>query len=266
MINNEGTPPSGTGWKTAWHDGRHSAVHINEDDGLVSVQLPPCEHHDGRSFCRHCMPRLAAASDAARRCLDPQAEPLLEEIKAEGTWREFVALHNPIAKNAFAMRFDVAMKVSALKTIFTTKKDTGPFERLKVVSYTTQSKVCDANHLRAFRVRLKDGPSEAFTKRLWDARLSFIVDGERLVDKVRLKDLLGMHEVVLSRPVPEKTCLFNAIGLTKGQQADDNDWLGYMCPNGTNISAEIEDVPSGGGLVQLEVSWDLVSYSTKKKV
>jgi hypothetical protein len=202
----------------------------------------------------------------ARRCLDPLAEAVVEEGKGEGEFPEYIALVNPIAKNAFAMRFDGALRVTCTKMLYTTRRDGDPFpDAVSASRYTTQAKVCDAFHIRAFSVRLLDGSPSEYVRRLWAARLTLLVDGEALADGVPLKELLGMREYPIPRPVDGRRNLFDACLIDEEQNAIAEEWLGHMLPNGSEIEATVEGVPGGGGLVKLAVSFVLGRYTTKKK-
>lgn len=263
----------GPGWKNPWKDPKNNDnVFFNEDEAVVSVDLSKrCDSHTEESFCRHCLPRLVAAVDAARRCIDPKAEALVEYVvDAGGPWPPYIALVTPMirsgeaAPKAFAMKFNGSDRVMATKTLYTSKLDDYRFDGpVTLADYRTQSRVCDAKHIRAFSVRLKDGVSEAYARKLWEAKLSFMIDGEILVGKMFLKDLLGMKEFVFPRPMPDRCLIFDACALRDDQTTDPDKWLGYMLPNGSDIQVKLDDVPGGGGLIQIETSWHLANYTTK---
>ncbi len=259
-----------SGWKIPWQDSEHGdRVFFNDDEALVSVELGRrCSDHSERGFCRHCLPRFVAAVDAARRCLDPKAEALIEYVNtAGGQWPETMALVNEYVKptpTAFAMRFDGATRVTATKTLYTSKRNDYRFDRpVALIDHVTTSRVSDCKHFRSFSVRLKDGIPKAYARRLWEAKLSFAVDGENLVSRVMLKELLGMKEFVFPRPMPDRSCLFAAYSLRDDMMADPDQWHGYMLPNGTQIHVELDEIPGGGGLIQIETSFHLAAYTTK---
>jgi len=258
------------GWAKPWQDSvTGDAVRFSEDEALISLDLSErCDFHSSDKFCRRCLPRLVAAVDAARRCLDPKAEALVEYVnEAGGPWPKCLALSNPQQEpaKAFAMRFGGAFRLTATKTVLTSKRPDYAFDgSVALLDYVTKNKVCDAMYLRAFSVRLKDGTPEASARKLWDAKLSFVIDGERLVSKMFFKEFLGMKECVLHRPI-RKPLLFSALVLDSEEQPVDPDrWIGYMLPNGTDIRVELDGIPPGIGLIQIETSFHLVNYTTRK--
>ena len=182
-----------------------------------------------------------------------------------------MALVNSMAENAFAMRYEETQTVVFRKPILTTK-DPGPGfgYSLMLANYTTSSQVCNAYHLRAFKVRLQDGPKEEYIRKLWDAKLTFMVDGEKLVKEARFKDVLSKGEVVFEKK--KGSVLFHASTIdvigTFGKPMQDLDvkWSGYMLPNGSRLSVSLSGVPDGGGLVMIETQIDLASYTTRAEV
>jgi hypothetical protein len=254
----------GPDWKVAWKDEKTGdQVHLHEEGGLVLVDLAErCDFHSKESFCVHCVKRIEVAGMQARHCVDPRAIPEVQVVeKAVGQWADFMALINPIAKNAFAMRFDIARKLSSTKMIYSAKRENLDFPwKLQVIDYTTTSQVCDSNYIKSFRVRLQDGFSQPYVERLWKSKFTFMIDGEKLIKEVPFRDLLGMKEVLL--PKVEEACLFQAGSLDNDNNARA-DVPGYMLPNGSRIQAEMVNVPMGGGLIKIDIEFDLVSYTTK---
>lgn len=263
----------GDGWKGVRHDDKSGDdVFLHEEDALAMVSLSAvCESHRKDSFCLRCLPRLEAAAAAARSALDPDAPALIEELPSESPeFPEYLALYNPIQKNAFAMRLDQPRKLSATKMILTSKRPDYVFERpVSIIGYSTESRVCDAIFLKAFHVRLEDGVPEAYAKRLWEAKFSLSIDGEPMVSGRPFRELLGRKEILLPRPVDGQTCLFAATAV-KGPpdgpaEVYANDWLGYMLPNGTRIDAKLDGVPGGGGLIRIKIGWSFGMYTTKSR-
>ncbi len=252
-------------WKEGWRgkSGKDTVL-FNADEALVGIDfLGRCPSHHRDTFCLECLPRLKEIVAAAQAVIDPEVPAVAEEISASSeNLPEYIALVNPIAKNAFAMRLQKPTKMVARKPIYTTRNPEHKIPGLiTVVKYVNRHQVCDCAHLRGFYVRLGDGLSSEYAKRFWDARLTFSVDGSRLIDQVRVGELLPKKEVVF-QDTGDKNCLFLACAVSEVQEVDRKDFLGYMTPSGTTFLVELENIPGGGGLVHLEVGWNLPEYTT----
>jgi hypothetical protein len=273
MSTQKGSP--GPEWKHVWKNAKTGDdVYLHEDDGAIFLDMADRghEHPDG-TYCHLCLPRLNVAGDAARKCLDPNASAFVEEISGKDDGPQFLALVTGVQlqasgeKRAFTMRNDGGLKVISTKPLLTTKKDNKPFDYpIQLVDYVTQNQVCDASYLNAFSVRLKDGVPEHYARRLWEAKLTFEIDMEKLVKEVPFKEILQRKEIVLPKSIPDRSSLFSALSVTDpvgDAKADENEWLGYMLPNGTRIRVILEGVEGGGGLIFIETSFKLVRYTTK---
>lgn len=255
------------GWKSKLGEDR---VHFNGDEALVGIDfIERCPFHSKDVFCRSCLPRLMDVLAAAQQVIDPEVPAVAEKISGDKTFPEYIALVNPVAKNAFAVRLQDPVKLVARKPIYTTKDPTrgipGP---ITVVKYVNKNQVCDCPHLRGFYVRL-EGASEEYARRFWDAKLTFQVDGDRLADRIPIHDLLSKKEILFKDEMKDG-CLFLACAISKdtaegrpGPVVDRSDFLGYMTPNGSTFLVTLEDIPGGGGLVHLEVGWNLPEYTTR---
>lgn len=108
--------------------------------------------------------------------------------------------------------------------------------------------------------------SEDYAKRLWDCPSSFLIDGDYLTERIPLRDMLGKSEVLLERK--KEVNLFSANGI---KNPDENglgevhadDFVGYMLPRGSRIQFIMEDVPILESHVNIEVEFDLVTYTTR---
>lgn len=272
-MSQKGSP--GPEWKHVWKNAKTGDdVYLHEDDGTVFLDMAERGHdHPDALYCQLCLPRLSAAGDAARRCLDPKADPFIEQITGKDDGPEFLALvtgrrlADEGERKAFAMRNDGGVKITSTKPILTTKKDNKPFDYpIVLADYTTESQVCDANYIKAFSVRLKDGTPEHYARRLWETKLTFAIDDEPLVKQAPFKEILQRREIVLPESIPDKCPIFSAIAVLDPMgeaKAVEDEWLGYILPSKSRILITLEDVPGGGGLVFIETSWKLVRYTTK---
>ena len=270
----------GEDWKEEWSNPATDDRVVFHEDGLIGVDLAErCKEHPVTAFCPMCIKRLVAATEAARRCLDPEAPAVHVVAPDKGEMPEYIALVNAIANTAFALRLDRSLRVCATKSIYTTRHEgdeklPGP---ITLVDHKTESMVCDSIYVRAFTVRLGDGIPEADAKRLWEARFSLSIDGELMISQVPLRDLIQQREILLE-PL-EQGCLFPAYPFKTDPKmeanpslpgvdqntVDTSKFLGYMLPNGTAIHAVLADVPRGIGLVKVEVGWTYGSYTSKAK-
>lgn len=274
MHTQKGSP--GPEWKHAWKNAKTGDdLYLHEDDGSVFLDVADRghEHPDG-IYCHLCLPRLNALGDAARKCLDPKSEAFLETIPGTDDGPEYIALVTPTQGNrsAYGMRRDSGIKIVSTKPLLTTKKDNNPFpDPIFLAEYRTKSLVCDATYIKSFSVRLKDGVPEHYARRLWEAKFTFEIDGEKLVKEAPFKEILQRKEIVLPEPIPDRSCLFDACemnnpeGMLGKTEVDASKWIGYILPNLSDIKATLDGVQGGGGLVFIETSWKLISYTTKKK-
>lgn len=207
--------------------------------------------------------------DAAQpMAIDAEATVIIKETRAL-KFPGYLALFNHISKKAFRMRLDRPMKLSAMKLIPTTSQHADHVldRPIVILQHRIESNFYDAIYLKAFQVRLGDGIPETFAKRLCEARFSLSIDGESIISEESLRGLLGREEILL--PVKERTLLFHAYEFKDGavdmDHVDMDHWVGYMLPNGTQILAELEQVPGGGGLIRLEIDWHYGIYTTIQK-
>lgn len=277
MTTQKGSP--GPEWKHAWKNAKTGDdLYLNEDDGAVFLDVADRGHdHPDGVYCHLCLTRFNALGDAALKCLDPKAEAFIETIPGTGDGPEFLALvtfrkAQSDERSAYAMRIDGGVKIVSTKPLLTTKKDNNPFpDPVILADYTTKNMVCDANYIKSFSVRLKDGVPEHYARRLWEAKLTFEIDREKLIKEVPFKEILQRKEIVLPEPIPDRVCLFSACevndpeGLLGKTDVDASKWIGYVLPNLSEIRVTLDGVQGGGGLIFIETSWKLISYTTKEK-
>lgn len=257
-------------WKEGWNNmPAPSRVLFNADEALVGIDfIERCAAHGQDTFCRICLPRLAKVITAAERVIDPEVSAIAEELPATDDVPPYIALVNPIQKNAFAMKLFQNRRIVARKPIYTTKHPSMTLPPLTIVKYVNSSKVCDCPHVRALSVLVEGDFTDEYRKSLGKAKLTFSIDGERVIDARPLGELLSQKETMFSRMKGDRCCLFEACGigeksaLGEGPVANGEDFLGYMTPNGSTFRVDLEGVPSGGGLVYVQVSWGLPEYTT----
>jgi len=251
------------------------SVGLDEGRALTQIEVGSCPNHETGFYCRSCIFRLKDLVKAAHSALDHEVEGIVSESVAKGNCPKLIALVNTTSQTAFAMRYVETHTVLFKKPILTAKGPGPGFEYpITLADYQTRSMVCDAHYIRAFRVKLLDGPGEGYIRKLWDAELTLDIDGEKVVNKARFKDILSLKELILEKKA--KSILFGACLLKKYPKTLEygkpieisypEGWVGYMLPNGSGIKVVLDGVPDGGGLVMIETSIDLATYTTKAEV
>jgi hypothetical protein len=238
-------------------------------DSLVDIHLEKlCTHAEG-TYCIFCISRLRWIAEIAQRLLDPGSSAYaIEEKKQPGQFPEHLALVNFFVKSAYCLKFDILWKVRGFRTIPSgVAGETNTSRKLlSLLDYKTSCRVSDAQYIRGFRVRLGEDTSEGHAKLLWDRPVSFLIDGDYLVDRVPLRDLLGKSEVPFKRD--ETLNLFHASTVRNPDdqgmgEVHSDDWVGYMAVNGSHVQVIMEDVPVLESPVKIEIEFDLVSYTTR---
>lgn len=163
---------------------------------------------------------------------------------AERIYSQHLSLVNPhsCVAGSYPMRFKEAYKVSAVQKFdlkFTPK-----------MTLTTKAEVCAAHYLRALTLRMHGSLPENLEKVAGSLR----VDEETLIDHIYLTDLMKIGEVVIERS-KKMPLLFDA--------ENDRHWVGYMLPNGSNISFELSDLPQKFDPFKVIFEFELATYSTK---
>lgn len=178
------------------------------------------------------------------------------EVKPVEPSSEKLLLVNEPGGTAFAMQF-VESKRLVFHQILGAQEAVGP---IKVFRHTVETAVRDALFMRDLSIRiLHDGEIEE--DRLEEAKLRLCIDDEVMIDGQSLLSFYRTDgKVVL--PLDGKG-LFFAVKLTEDGEADQNDKLGYMLPNGTIIDATLEGTPRVEYPFTIEISFWLGLYTTK---
>jgi hypothetical protein len=191
----------------------------------------------------------------------------IEQVeKNDGQYPEFIAFVNSATnpKVAYQMKFRAIHRISVTKKLIVVSGE--------VAKFWTCAEVCDAYYLRSFKISLNDGLSSSYLDRLSKSHFSFKVDGERVLDKVPFGDILSSKEHKLPRRPLEKSDLFEATTLSNDYaksnwdpkaEANYDDWVGFMLPNGSLIEILFEDLPFEHGVPSVSVEIDLALYTTK---
>ncbi len=261
------------GWRTFWRDKENGDdVFLNESLCIVGVDLSECcSSHEKGTFCRRCMPRAVAAIEAARRALDPEAPAHVRSVSTQEQWPRRAALYNEINEKAFVMRATRAKRVTMLKTIISGDSMADPVGRVYAGKYVHSTRVCDAEMVRGFFMRLLDAPKD-YVNRFRNAKVLVLIDGEQVVH-APFSDFENGPIARLVKPPKSKGCLFQAFEVPDATEPlgvpqklpSGSTWMGYFIPNGTIFEVILKNVPGGGGTVQFESAWNLGTYTSNQK-
>lgn len=239
------------------------------DDHLIIIDFKKlCTHADG-AYCCFCISRLKLAVETAERLLHSSiTHDAVEEEGQVGKFPEQVAITNYAQGKAFCMKLNFIRKIRVHREILgRADGETGASQKLLIaLDYRTHCRVHEAEYIRGFRVHLgKDTPEES-AKRFWGCPSSFLVDADYLVEKKPFKDLLGKNEVLLDRK--KEANLFGASAVRNpdeegGGEVHSGDWIGYMIPRGSHVQFIMEDVPILESSMNIEIEFDLVTYTTR---
>jgi hypothetical protein len=167
----------------------------------------------------------------------------------EGNYPKRLDLLNPFNGKSFPMQLKSAYRICASKEM-RAKENQSRFSRL-----TTTSMPAEADHLRAFTVRMEDPRPEI----LKNARAAFSVDGEILIKGTAqfprtcaLRDLL--QETVFEKSKERQHAFFEA--------RDKGAWVGYMLTNSSVIEFNLYDLPEKFEPFKISVDFELIRYGT----
>ncbi len=175
---------------------------------------------------------------------------------------EYAALINPNACAAYAMRCEGRQDIKQRNVIATgsTFDGTTVIADQTILSTTTKSAVCDAKMFVTPFVELYNDVSLAYASAFVTSRLSFDIDGEKVVNKSAVNNHLLCPACLIARqPTDSLTILLGCnceLGLLGMCQM-------FFLPNGTEITAILEDIPAGGGSLNVVAGVILVDYTTK---
>jgi len=173
---------------------------------------------------------------------------------------EFAALINPNACAAYAMRCEGRQDVKQ-RTVIATGTTTGSLLAAQtILSHTTKSQVCDAKMFITPFVEVYNDLSLSYASQFVLALLTFDIDGEKVINKSAVNNHLLCPACLIARqPTDSLTVLLGCdceLGLLGMCQM-------FFLPNGTEITATLDDVPTGAGDLNVVAGVIMVDYTTK---
>lgn len=180
---------------------------------------------------------------------------------------EYAALINPIACNAFAMRCEGRADIEQTLVVDTGLTPGGTPINAQTMNVTTQSQVCDAKMFICPFIKLLTPVSPDYAGQFFLASFTFSIDGELVINNSAVE----MHLVcpacqIAVQPSPPTTDPA-AVRLLLGRTEDE--MLGccqmFFLPNGTNIIATLNGIPTGAGPLRINTGVILANYTTKAR-
>jgi hypothetical protein len=180
---------------------------------------------------------------------------------------EYAALINPIACNAFAMRCEGRADIEQTLVVDTGLTPGGTPINAQTLNVTTQSQVCDAKMFVMPFIKLLTPVSPDYAGQFFLASFTFSIDGELVVNQSAVeKHLLCPACQVAVMPSPPTTDPA-AVRILLGEREDE--LLGgcqmFFLPNGTNIIATLNGIPTGAGPIRINTGAVLANYTTKAR-
>lgn len=175
---------------------------------------------------------------------------------------EYAALINPIACNAFAMRCEGRQDIEERRVVATGDSLDGPTVDAVVLDTVIETPVCDAKMFILPFIKLLNCITPEYASRFYTSRFTFDIDGELVVNSSAVENhLLCPACIVCSQPTTSFTMMIGC--------PCETALLGtcqmFFLPNGTRIRATLEDIPSGGGDLNINTGAILVDYTTKAR-
>lgn len=173
---------------------------------------------------------------------------------------EYAALINPNACAAYAMRCEGRADVKQ-RTVIPTGNTEGTFlADQTIMEHSTDSQVCDAKMFVMPFVELYNDLTLGYASQFVLSLLTFEIDGEEVIAQSAINNhLLCPACLVASVPTAAVRILLGCdceLGLLGMCQM-------FFLPNGTDIGAVLENVPAGGGDLNVVAGVILVNYTTK---
>lgn len=174
---------------------------------------------------------------------------------------EYAALINPIACNAFAMRCEGRADIKQTVTIDTGNTDGQATQDLETMNYTTSSAVCDAKMFVLPYAELVTPVTPDYLGQFHTALFTFNIDGEKVIDQSAIQNHLLCPACLVAGQTTSSVLLIAGVS--------EDELLGgcqmFFLPNGTNLVANIENIPSGAGVLRINTGAILANYTTKAR-
>lgn len=148
----------------------------------------------------------------------------------------YMALVNPIAKNAFAMRYKESLLIEHSTTL-----DKPVIFGTQLLNVTTSCRPIEADFVVRPYIRIKPSSDPEAILRLRQATISMNIDGEGVCRGPIDEHLIGPDGAPFRKnrwKVRVLDCLFPAAFLTATNEAE-GVWQGVFCPNGSQIQIDV---------------------------
>jgi hypothetical protein len=173
---------------------------------------------------------------------------------------EYAALINPNACAAYAMRCEGRADVKQRTVVATGTTPGSVLGKTSILSHTTKSQVCDAQMFVMPFVEVYNDLTLDYASQFVTTLLNFDIDGEPVIKNSAINNHLLCPACLIARqPTDEVRILLGCdceLGLLGMCQM-------FFLPNGTEINASLDNIPTGGGDLNVVAGVILVNYTTK---
>lgn len=173
---------------------------------------------------------------------------------------EYAALINPNACAAYAMRCEGRSDVKQRTVVATGTTSGSVLSSQVILDHDTDSQVCDAKMFVAPFVEVYNDLTLEYASQFVTAILNFDIDGEEVISDSAVNNHLLCPACLIARqPTDALTVLLGCdceLGLLGMCQM-------FFLPNGTNIHATLDNIPTGGGDLNVVAGVIMSNYTTK---
>lgn len=173
---------------------------------------------------------------------------------------EYAALINPNACAAYAMRCEGRADVKERTVVATGNTEGTTLADQVIMTQTTDSQVCDAKMFVMPFVELYNDLTLGYASQFVLSLLTFEIDGEEVISQSAVNNHLLCPACLVARQPTDAVrillgcdCELGLLGMCQM----------FFLPNGTDIGATLENVPAGGGDLNVVAGVILVNYTTK---
>lgn len=174
---------------------------------------------------------------------------------------EYAALINPVACAAFAMRCEGRADIKVQQTVSTGNTAGGDKLSAQLARATTENAVCDAKLFVTPFIELWNDVTLTYGCEFVNSILNVSIDGEPVIkDSAVNNHLLCPACLVVNQPTSTPAtvllgcdCELALLGMCEM----------FFLPNGTKISADLSNIPTGGGDLNINFGLILTNYTTK---
>ena len=178
---------------------------------------------------------------------------------------EYAALINPVACAAFAMRCEGRADIKTRTTLATGNTlDETALANINVGTVQIDTQICDAVMFITPFIELWNAVSLAYGCRFVNSLLTVSIDGEKVVNESAVNNhLLCPACLIAVQPVGSGVTDLTVLLGCECELALLGMCEMFFMPNGTNITATLDAIPTGAGNIDVNFGMILSNYTTK---